>query len=722
MRLHTGVGAISKALPPFLFQSTRWRVAGAILLGIVLSLSLTVILVIPSARRVQLQEGDVNPADIRATRRIQFESDVITAQERAAAARRVPPIYSPPDLRITRQAVKRATEVFETVEWARNNPSASLDDKRAMLHGVAELRALPAQTLDVTLMASEEGWLKIKAETLRVVEAAMRQPIREEQLVDLRRSLPNYISLSLTDAEAAAVAEFAGRFILPNSLLDEAATQRARRDAAAAVPTTSRTIERGEIILRAGDIVQPRHLEALEKLDLLEDRLDWRSVFGTALLVGLSVFALGLYVVYRNPDFWVDSRRALLLASVILAFVILAKMMVPGRTVMPFLFPGAAAAMLLTVLLEPRFALSTTVLLALMVSLLGGRSLDLLVYILLGGIVASLSLWRVERLMAFAWAGLYVILTQLITIASFRLIRGEYDLQGLIELAIAATASGVLATSLTTVGYYVLGNLFDFTTSLRLMELARPDQPLLREMQLRAPGTYHHSLIVSNMAEEAAHRIGADALLCRVGAYYHDIGKLRNPHLFIENQVAGNNPHDGFEPAVSARVILAHSSDGLAMARDVKLPRSLCDLIAQHHGTSLVRYFYAKAVERANGSRPPDENQYRYPGPRPQTREAGILMLSDCCEAAVRAKRPQSAEEIAKIVGKVISERLTEGQLDECPLTLSEITQIHDAFLSVLQGVYHPRVEYPTLNEPVVAPELEPSPATAKESQTSYVT
>jgi putative nucleotidyltransferase with HDIG domain len=531
-----------------------------------------------------------------------------------------------------------------------------------------------------------------------VVELTMRQPIREDGLADVRRSIPNYISLTLSDTETRAVSEFVGRFILPNRLLDEEATQAARRAAAAAVPVTTRTIEQGETILRAGDIVQPRQLEALEKLDLLQDTWDWRNVIGTALLVTLTVFTMGLYVVYRNPDFWVDGRRALLLACVILAFVILAKFMVPGRTLMPYIFPGAAAAMLLTVLLEPRFALSTTVLLAIMVSFLAGRSVELLVYILLGGLVASLTLWRVDRLMAFAWAGLYVILAQAITLASFRLIRGEYDPQAFIELGVAAVASGVLATSLTTVGYYVLGNIFDLTTSLRLMELARPNQPLLRELQLKAPGTYHHSLIVSNMAEEAAHRVGADPLLCRVGAYYHDIGKLKNPQLFIENQANGQNPHDDLPPAVSAQYILNHSRDGLAMAHEAGLPRSLADLIAQHHGTTVVRYFYAHALEDAKHGGPPvDPDQFRYPGPRPRSREAGILMLSDCCEAAVRAKKPGSLEEANTIIARVVDERLREGQLDDCPLTLRDIDRIREAFASVLQGVYHPRIEYPTV-------------------------
>lgn len=703
MRFRERARSIINDLPPFSSQAESKRLLTAVAFGLLLSVALTLIVVFPTTQQVQLREGDVSPGDIRAPRRIQFESDILTAQERAIAARRVLPVYQPPDLRLTRQAVRRAAEVFETVEWSRASPTATLDEKRAMLRGVAELRDLPTDTLDLTLQAPEATWQRIKAETVRVVEAAMRQPIREDQIADVRRSLSNYIGLSLTDAEASAVAEYAARFIQPNSLPDEAATQAARRAASAAVPATTRTVERGEIILRAGDIVQPSHLEALQKLDLLQGGLDWRGVVGTFLLVTLSVFVLGMWVVHRNPDFWVDNRRAWLLSLVLLSFVLLAKFMVPGRTLMPYIFPGAAAAMLLTVLLEPRFALATTVLLALMVGLLAGRNFELFTYILLGGVIASLSLWRVERLMAFAGAGVYVILAQVVVLLSFRLIRGEYDVVGVAELALAAIASGVLATSLTTVGYYVLAHIFDLPTSIRLMELARPDQPLLRELQLKAPGTYHHSLVVSHMSEEAAHRIGADALLCRVGAYYHDIGKLTNPSLFIENQVDGRNPHDQLDPETSARYILAHSTEGVVRAQEAGLPGRLIDLIAEHHGTTLVRYFYARALERANGGLRPDASAFRYGGPRPQSKEAGILMLADSCEAAVRAKRPGSPEEIETVVTRVIDERLADDELDECPLTLREVDQVRAAFCNVLHGVYHPRVEYPAIVEPAAS-------------------
>ncbi len=688
-------------LPPFFKEGHRWPIIRAIGLALALTLGLTAALVAPNwISQVQLKEGDVSPTDIRAPRKIQYESAVATEDARAAALKTVSPVYLPPDVRLTRQAIKRATEVLDTIDWVRNNPKATTEEKIAMLQGVAELKTLPPAVENLTLSASDGDWQRIKTETLRLLEAAMRQSIREDQVADVRRLLPSLSDLTLPESLANAASEYAGRFLQPNTLLDQTATEGARRAALASVPPTMRTIEKGETILRAGDIVQRASLETLEKLDLLQQGPSWGLMLGTLLFVALSVFSLGLYIANRNPDFWVDWRRMMLAIVVIFSMVVLAKVMMPGRTLMPYLYPGAAAAMLLAVLLEPRFGLATTVLLAVMASFIAGRSFEILVYVLLGGVVASVALWRVERLTAFMWAGLYVSLVQLGTVVAFRVIQGEYDTLGLIELALAAIGSGILATCLTAVGYYLLGNMFDLTTSLRLMELARPDQPILRELQLRAPGTYHHSLIVSNLAEQAAHDIRADALLCRVAAYYHDIGKMKYPQLFIENQLDGVNPHDALEPEVSARYIICHVADGLAMGAQAKLPRSLLEVISQHHGNTLVQFFYVRASQQAAASgRKVDESLFRYPWPRPTTREAAVLMLADCCEAAVRAKRPSSPEEMKQIVRSVIQARLTEGQLSDSPLTLVEVDQVRRSFEAVLQGVYHVRVEYPQLGE-----------------------
>ena len=253
-------------------------------------------------------------------------------------------------------------------------------------------------------------------------------------------------------------------------------------------------------------------------------------------------------------------------------------------------------------------------------------------------------------------------------------------------------ANGGLAVSLAVAGFFLLGNLFGITTSVQLMELARPTHPLLHELQMKAPGTYHHSILISNMAEQAAQAIGADALLARVGAYYHDIGKILRPYFFTENQMDGVNVHERLDPKTSAQIIVSHVADGLELAKKYRLPRSIRDFIPEHHGTRLASFFYQQARERGQEV---NEADFRYPGPKPQTREAAIMMLADGVEAAARADRPGSVEEIDQLVRKIIQKRVMEGQLDECDLTLRDLDRIRAAFVSILQGIYHPRIKYP---------------------------
>jgi len=259
----------------------------------------------------------------------------------------------------------------------------------------------------------------------------------------------------------------------------------------------------------------------------------------------------------------------------------------------------------------------------------------------------------------------------------------------------AGVANGVFSASLTLIGFFLAGNFLGITTSLQLHELARPTQPLLRQLLLRAPGTYHHSLMVSNLAEQAAERIGADALLTRVGAYYHDVGKIVRPYFFVENQMNGMNVQNRLDPRISAQIIISHVKDGLDLARKHRLPGDVRAFIPEHQGRGVIKYFYNQALEQAEDPSLVDEDDFRYPGPKPQSRETAIVMLADSCEAAVRAAHPTSAEEIDKIVHRIISEKLTSGELDECDVTTRDLDQVRSAFVEMLHGVFHPRVKYP---------------------------
>jgi putative nucleotidyltransferase with HDIG domain len=276
-------------------------------------------------------------------------------------------------------------------------------------------------------------------------------------------------------------------------------------------------------------------------------------------------------------------------------------------------------------------------------------------------------------------------------IGAFLLVSRPTDVIGLLQLGAGAVTSGALSGLVAFGATVLLGHLFRITTVFELRELADPNHPLLRQMLLRTPGTYHHSLLVANLAERAAEVIGADALTARVGAYYHDIGKMRNPLAFIENQT-GTNPHDELDPLVSAQIVSAHIRDGLVLAERYHLPERIREMIPGHHGTSLAKYFWQLAKERGQAV---DEAAFRHPGPKPRSREAAIVMLADGVEASVRSLAEKNAETIRAMVDKIVEERVADGQLDECDLTLRDIHSVKDAFCELLLGVYHERIPYP---------------------------
>jgi putative nucleotidyltransferase with HDIG domain len=301
------------------------------------------------------------------------------------------------------------------------------------------------------------------------------------------------------------------------------------------------------------------------------------------------------------------------------------------------------------------------------------------------------SVRRATTAREFASGAAFVIIGNVGVIAVFTLVSHTTDPLGAFQLAAAGVVGGALSGVLAFASMAMLGHLFRITTVFELRELADPNHPLLRQLLLRTPGTYHHSLLVANLAERAAEVIGADPLLARVGAYYHDIGKMRNPSAFIENQT-GTNPHDDLDPLVSAGIVAAHIKDGLALAERYRLPAMIREMIPAHHGTGVVRYFFQLAQQRGQN---PDEAKFRYPGPRARSKEAAIVMLADGTEASVRSLAEKNSETIRVMVDRIVDERLAEGQLDDSDLTLRDVQRIKDAFCELLLGVYHERIPYP---------------------------
>jgi putative nucleotidyltransferase with HDIG domain len=435
--------------------------------------------------------------------------------------------------------------------------------------------------------------------------------------------------------------------------------------------------------------------------------LDPARVAGWALYSALVVSSLLAWVWRFRPGLWHRNRALLLVALVLLGSVLLLRV-TADRSVLPYIAPVAAGVLLLSVLLDAGLAVAMLATLTVLAGTATSQP-DVAAYVFLGGMAGVVVLRRGERLSQYAQAAVAMGIVNVVAVTAFALLNGS-DLAGLFQLVLASLAAAAGSAIAAAGTFAILGSVFGITTSYQLMELANPSQPLLRRLLLEAPGTYHHSLMVGNLGERAAEAVGADPLVVRVAAYYHDIGKLADPSAFIENQPAGQaNPHDEMAPEESARVLAAHVANGIDIAYEYKLPKPIISFIPQHHGTGRMSYFYEKAREEAvaaagavTGSAAAeeaadsvDERRFRHMGPKPQSREAAILMLADSVEASVRSLSNHDEASIRSMVGRIISERLEDGQFDECDLTLRDLDRIREAFIAQLLGMYHRRIEYP---------------------------
>ncbi len=654
----------------------------------------TVLPLLPSGQ-VVLEVGDVAPVDIRAPRRITYESAILRAEEQSRAAAAVAPIYTSPDPAQGRQQLDRARQVLDYLGSVRADPLATPAQKRGWILAVPELADLASATLDTLLALPDAGWDRVQMDTLAVIDQAMRREIREGYLEDAQAEIPALVSLDLSVEEATVTIALAQRFLKPNAFLDPAATAEAQARAREEVPPVLRTFQAEQVIVREGEPVTPLQIEALDQLDLRQSRVRWADLARTGLLAVLSIVLLGLYLArFQRQVLW-DGRQLLLLVLLTAFAVLGVGVMVPEGLVLRYLAPTSALPMLLTATLGPHAGVASAIFLGGTVGIVADNSLEMVVYTALGGLVAVLTMWRVERIGALFRAGGFVALTNVIVIVVFWLSRPVAWPSALLVPALAGVANGGLASSLALGVLFLIGPLFDITTTMRLIELSRPDNPLLQRLLREVPASYHHSLMVANLAEQAAERIGADPLLTRVGAYYHDVGKLVRPYFFSENQVEGVNPHDRLDPRTSAEVIISHVKDGLELARRYRLPRRIRAFIPEHHGTNWVSFLYDKAMQQADDIALVDEAAFRHTGPKPQSKETALVMLADGCEAAVRSMRPTSADEVAEIVNRVFAERLADGQLSECDLTLHDLEAARTVFISALKGVFHPRIQYP---------------------------
>jgi putative nucleotidyltransferase with HDIG domain len=660
--------------------------------------------VIPN--RVELVAGEVATEDVRAPRALEYESDVETETARQAARDAVDPQYD--------YTAEKAATIAEEQLLAFNLRTAAVDaafaadltpeEEDLLLRNAIE--NLSPEATETLVGLTAERWIAVRTEAARVLDQVLRAEVKDSEVALVKDGLPSKMPITLDEAEQQLAAEIIEPLVVPNSSFSQALTEAKRDQEAAAVEPVVVTVQRGQLIVVDGELVTPLAVEQVQQFGLDQARPDIARLLGWVAMAALLVVPLLIWLWRFRPALW-HRRNVLILISLVIVFSAAALKLTAGRSILPYFLPLAAAGMLLAILLDAWAATMVMAVLALLAGSVNGGSLEITAYVFLGGLAGIVAIRRGDRVNVFFQAGVAVAVVQAAAVGTFALL-GEFDLQGTLQLVIAAAASAGGA-AIATVGLFaVLGSVFGIVTVFQLQELANPSQPLLRRLLVETPGTYHHSLMVGNLAERAAESIAADPLAARVAAYYHDVGKLANPLGFIENQAGGDNIHDTLEPEQSAQVLKQHVADGIDIAYQYGLPRNLIAFIPQHHGTGRISYFWSKAREAAaepfggleteagkKAADAVDERRFRHVGPKPQSKEAAILMLADAVEASVRSLSSRDEATIRAMVTRIINERLEDGQFDDSDLSIRDLDRIREAFVQQLLGMYHQRIAYP---------------------------
>lgn len=595
---------------------------------------------------------------------------------------------------VEEKALATVEEYFARVMEIRSDPDLSRQEKTEAFRKLGGL-ALSSSTAGA--LHSERAIISDLENRLKAALAEVfKQGVKVGGVETAQKQIDAAVALFPFDTALKQVAlKLAGPLIEPNMIANPKATAENREAARRAVEPV--ILQRNTLIVSEGELVSEKQMAQLESLGLLRGKqADYSGIIGLFLLLLTLFILVGVYLAKFTRDVYDSPGLLLLLGLVIVITLLLA---VLASYFSNYWIPAAVGVILITVMFGYRLAVIMNLIIALMVGLITGSEISFLIIALAGGLTAIYAVSRVSQRRDLARAGLYVAGTNAVMIMGQFLFWGSLSLESgvLKELgyALAAGIGSGLISSVIAIGLLpYLESAFGLTTAITLLELSNPNHPLLRRLQTTAPGTYYHSMIVCNLAEAAAEAVSADPLLTRVGAYYHDIGKIKRPYFFTENQLSGQNPHDKISPNLSAMIIRLHIKDGVELARKYRLPRVIEDIIRQHHGTSLIAYFYQRALENSDGEQV-FTDKFCYEGPLPQTKEAAIIMLADAVEAGARSLSKPVGNRVEGLIRRIIKDKLNDGQMDECDLTLKELDQIGDTFTRIMAGIYHTRVEYP---------------------------
>ena len=716
------------------FTCDRYEKRSRFIMLFLTALFLT-LLIIPSPQflSVHYREGDIATSDIRATQDYLIEDLLLTEKKRAEAEAASPFVYTLAangnielvrrfedaldlleDASLQGDAKQKAVAAVLGVDLSAQEFAAlsRLKQQRAFL---SDLGRQLAPLYRQRIVADRNHFAADLRHGIVVVDETTRQDVAGGDYrasIDLPAARRIFSRVSLTQGGSSHDLEIlkgvALRMIAPNLSFDRNGTDEKKGEARAAVRPVLFKMKRGEMIVRVGERVTSEQAMKLEKI--------FKTRNSAPILTGLGIFGLILVLCYapyrfgrKNIRKFNPSNKDILLLSLLTVanFAVL-KLVSTVSTAMGglfpsidtanyfYLFPFAASAIIVRIILNSEVALVYCAICAPLTGIMLNNSLQVVIYALLGGIVGAHGVRQCKERGTIYSAGLKVSVVNMVLAVCFHVYNDSPISLQPVYCIIFALLGGLVNAVYVSGTVPLIESLFQYTTDVKLLELANLNSPLLRELMIRAPGTYHHSVLVGNMVEAGAEAISANPLLARVAAYYHDVGKLKKPQYFIENIRDGENRHDKLSPSMSALILISHMKEGVELAKEHRIGQPIIEIIRQSHGTSLINYFYLKAKGlETPGSPPVDERDFRYPGPKPQTREAGLVLLADCVEAASRTLADPTPARIQGLVQKIINNIFIDGQLDECELTLKNLHEIAKSFNQILAGIYHQRIDYP---------------------------
>ncbi|MGM0547986.1 MAG: HD family phosphohydrolase [Bacillota bacterium] len=709
------------------FSNNTYKIIWALFFFVLISLSLSLDLI---PNQVDLRAGQVSQNDITAPRTITFVNEEKTSELQREAAETAPRVYEE-DSTVKEEVFNKINNFFESINQKResfylNQISQVETDSNQEKKETDSEKDIPAfekinfsesekneiinlikKDLDfeikdenlVSLIVLSKSELKdLKNKAINILEQKLDNRILPSDLVAVRVDLRQQVmEMDLARNKRLFLADLVESVISANMFLNQEATAKRREKAVSEVEPVKKTVRQGEIIVRKGDVVTEVDIKVLEKIGMKKSGINYYNIAGRVLISFILFSVLGFYFYKYQRKIWTDNSKLILIELLILIVVILSKILILFQNpFVDYLVPTAMASILLTVLIGSETAVISTLFISLLIAPVYDMNFNIVLTSFLAGLIGIFSVTKVKERGDIIRAGLNISFILAFLIGGLSLLQQNQNLTYLIWSIGAGIVNGLLVGILANGLLPYLEDLFDLTSSVKLLELSNPSQPILKRMLVEAPGTYHHSVIVGNLAETAAEDVGANSLLARAAAYYHDIGKLKRPYFFSDNQFGGENPHDKTSPNLSALIIKSHVKDGVELAEKNGLPAKIIDIIKQHHGTNLISYFYQQALQ-TNKHDDIEKKDFRYDGPKPQSREAAIIMLADITEAAVRSKRfnKNNHDRIEGFVRGLVKDKLIENQLDQSNLTLSDLDTIVKSFVKVLTGIYHQRVEYP---------------------------